>query len=535
MTTSDEGTDPRTRTPADDEQISSSTTPPATTATTTTPALAGVAARGAAVTMGSQVAGATIRFASLVVLARMLTPHDYGLVAMVAALIGIGDLFRDFGLGNAAIQAQQLSRPQRDNLFWINTGLGLLVGAVIAACAQPIARFYDEPAVAPVVVALSATLLLSGLSTQHRASLMRAMRFTRVAAIDLVALGLGLAAAVVAALAGLGYWALVIQELVRASVACLGVTASARWWPGLPRRGAQMRGLVSYGANLLGTYLVAYASRNVDSVVIGARFGPTATGLYNRAFGLMSLPMMQINAPATRVALPVLSRLVPDRAKYRRYLLAGQTILLHITVPVFVLGIVLAEPLVRLALGETWMGAVPILRVLAIGGLFDIVAFPTGWVFQSSGATRSQLRFVLSTRPLIIVAVLVGSHWGVIGVAAGYAAATTVVWPTGLLWVTRAVGAPGRALFANGLRAVAGYVVCGALAWVVVEQVPSSALVTIPTALVTFAAVAAVLALVWRPFGRDLRLMLSSRTLLARRGEVAVDRPATAGTAGGAR
>jgi len=499
-------------------------------ATPATPALAGVAARGAAVTMGSQVAGAIVRFGSLVVLARMLSPHDYGLVAMVTALIGIGELLRDFGLANAAIQAPTLSREQRDNLFWLNASLGLLVGGAVAACAVPISRFYDEPQVAPVVVALATTLLVNGISTQFRAGLMRRMRFTRVAGIDLLSLVLGVVTALVAAFAGLGYWALVLQELVRTTVACLGVVVSARWVPGLPHRHAPMRGLLTFGANLLGTYLVVYASRNVDSVVIGARFGPASAGLYNRAFNLMTLPLIQINAPATRVALPVLSRLRPEPAQYRRYLLAGQTILLHIAVPLFVLGIVLAEPLVRLTLGAEWMAAVPILRVLAFGGIFELLAFPTFWVFQSSGATRSQLHFVLATRPFIIAAVLVGSHWGVVGVAAGFAAATTVVWPTGLAWVSRSVGAPGRSLFTNGARACVVYLVCGAVAWVVVDRVASGALATVALGLGTFAAAAAVLALAWRPFRRDLQLVLSSRSLLARRGQLDAEPAEPAGS-----
>jgi len=481
------------------------------------PGLGGIAARGAAVTMGGQVAGASVRFASLVVLARMLTPHDYGIVAMVTAIVGVGELLRDFGLANAAIQAPDLSRRQRDNLFWMNTALGLVVGGGIAACALPIAQLYGEPAVGPVVVALSMTLLLNGVAAQHRASMMRAMRFSRVAAIDFVALAVGVVAAILCALAGLGYWALVVQELTKGAVMCVGVIAAARWAPRGPDRATSMRGLVSFGADLVGTSIVDYVSRNIDSVVIGARFGPTATGLYNRAFGLMALPMAQILSPAARVTLPVLSRLRTDRDQFRRYLLTGQTIFLHVAVPLFVLGIVLAEPLVRVVLGEAWLGTVPLLRVLAVGGIFEVLAFPTSWVFQPFGATRSQLRFVLSTRPLIVVAVLAGSSWGTVGVATGFAAATTLIWPVGVLWVSRALGAPGRALFANGLRALVGYVVCGVAAWFVLERGPSNAVVDVALGVATFVAVAALLVVVWHPFGRDVRLALGSRSLLSSR------------------
>lgn len=437
--------------------------------------LAPRASRGAFVTMGGQGIRLAIQLAGIVVLARLLDPSDYGLLAMVLAIIGIGELLRDFGLSAAAVQAPDLSSRQRDNLFWISTLVGGGLAVAVALSAPLIALIYSEPRLQGLALVLSITFLLNGVASQFRAGYVRTLRFGRIAVSDTSAQAVGLAVGVGMAVAGLGYWALAGQQVAIALITVLTLVVGAGWRPGRYTRGTPMRSLLGFGGNLFGSQLLGYASKNVDSVVLGIALGPAALGLYNRAFQLSMLPLTQINAPATNVALGVLSRLQDESERYRRYLLAGQTALLAVVLSIFSIGIPLAGPLFEAILGEEWAGAAPIFQILAVAGIFHTAGYTTYWVFLSRGLTRSHLYFELISRPPFIAAVLFGAIWGVVGVAVAYSGATVLMWVAGLFWIRRAAGAPSGAIAANVVKGLLAYGLCGLAAFGAAQLVSGSA------------------------------------------------------------
>ncbi|WP_425478634.1 lipopolysaccharide biosynthesis protein [Pseudoxanthomonas winnipegensis] len=485
------------------------------------PGLGSRAAAGAAKTMAGQGARMVVQFGGIILLARLLSPEDYGVMAMVTALVGICEILRDFGLSSAAIQAKSLSKAQRDNLFWMNSAIGLVLGLVVFAGAGWIARFYHEPRLAAVSQVMSVTFLLSGMNTQYRAHLSRELMFGRLALSDVGGQSLGLIAAVIAALAGLGYWALVIQQVVGGAVGLLVAMVAARWLPGRPQRGVEMRHFLSFGWNLMAAQALGYASQNIGQVLIGYRLGAEALGLYNRAFQLLMMPLNQINAPATTVALPVLSKLQDERERYSTFLLRGQTVMVHLIVAIFAFACAQGEPLIRLFLGEQWRGAVPIFQVLTLGGVFQVVAYATYWVFLSLGLMRAQLIYSVIARALLIVCILVGSHWGALGVAIGYALGLALMWPMSVIWVTRVGQAPGRAMFNNGLRALVGYGLCGAGSWAAARHWAQTPVLELAIGFVTIVLAFGLVCLLWPAFRRDVATILSSRELLRRRGSAA--------------
>ncbi len=488
--------------------------------------LGSVAARGAAYTMGTQAARAVVQVAGLVILARLLTPQEFGTVAVVVAVIGVGETIRDLGLSSAAVQAPSLSAAQRDNLFWVNASLGAAIGVVVLLASTLLADVYDDAAVGQVAQVLSLTFVLNGLASQHRASLVRELRFGATAGIDLAATVVAFTVAVTLASAGAGYWSLVGQELARCTVTGVSTVVLARWWPGRPRRGAHMGPLIRFGTHLLGTQLLSYASRNVDTAIVGARFGTHEAGLYTRAFQLASLPSTQVAAPATGVAVAVLSRLTDRQDDFRRFLLVGQTVLLHLVVPLYAVAIALAVPLVDVALGPAWAEAAPIFQVLAIGNVFGVTAFAANWLFQSMGATRSQFRYALVTRPVLILAIVVGSAWGVFGVAAGYTVGVLVVWPLTLVWAGRATGVPWAPLFLNGIRAVSVYVPVGACVWYVVDKLQLGDLAALAIGGAMFVALCGVVAVCLPGYRRDIALVAAT-VRRALRGRARRSSPAT--------
>ncbi len=472
------------------------------------------AARGAATTLAGQLLRVGIQVGGVLVMARLLTPEDYGLMAMVVVVIGLGELVRDAGLSAAAVQARTLSDQQRDNLFWCSTTLGLLLSVAVFGAAGVIASFYGDGRLVLVTQVLAVSFLVSGLAAQHRAGLLRDMGFRSLAVSDVVAQGGSLAVGVTSAVLGNGYWALVHQQLTQVALTSLLALGMTRWLPGRPRAGAGTRGLLRFGWQLTATQLLGYASRNVDTVVIGRLFGAVSLGVYSRAYQLLVMPLNQIAAPAARVALPVLSRLQDDHVRFGAYVLRGQALMSHTMIPFFVLACITADPLIPLLLGRQWSEAVPLFQVLVVAGVFQTLGYVVYWVFLSNGLTRSNLLFSLVTRPALVALVLLGANWGLTGVAAAYSLGVLLIWPLGLWWVGRVSSAPVLRMLANGLLAVGCYVTAGITGWAAGTVLGGPGwLATVLSASVFLATSALLLRLV-PPLRREVRDVMSTVRLL---------------------
>ena len=475
------------------------------------------AARGAALTLGAQGARVIVQLTSVILLARLLTPGDYGLIAMVIAIIGVGEIFRDFGLSSAAIQAKHLSSRQRGNLFWINTAIGGILTVVVFATAGLLAAAYGRAELVPIAHALSWTFLLNGLATQFRATLVRELRFRALAASDVAAPAIALAVATVAALLGWGYWALVAQQLSQALALLVLLALLAGWLPGLPRRGEPMRGLLTFGWHMVAAQLVGYISNNVDSVLVGMRFGAVSLGIYNRAFQLLMTPLNQVRTPLTSVALPILSRLAEDGRRFNDYVARGQLALGYSLVAALGVVVSAAEPVTLVLLGERWAAVAPILRLLAIAGVFQTLAFVGYWVYIARGLTADLLRYSLVSAAIKIACIVIGSNWGVIGIATGYAIAPALSWPISLWWLSRRTDLPTRRLYAGALRILATVAAASGAAALAVSLLPDLAPAwQLAMSCLVVVAVYLLAALVVPPVRRDLARVIAMVRMIPR-------------------
>jgi PST family polysaccharide transporter len=458
--------------------------------------------------MASQAARVVVQLVSLTVLARLLDPKDYGYMAMVLALAGVAELVQDFGLSKAAVQARTLTAGQRDNLFWINSALGVVAGAAVVLAAPLIAAAYGEPELESVARWVAVVFVLSGFLAQFRASLLRSLRFTTVAVVEVVASFTGMTVAITVAIMTGSYWALLAQQIAVVVVSTVLTIGVAGWRPGLPDRHASVREHVSYGAHLLGAQTVNYVGMNIDTVVVGARFGAAAAGLYNRAFQMMMLPVGQLVWPAARVALPVLSRVRHSMGPYGDYVARGQAVLGHAVTPLLMLLVFLPRPVVEIVLGPRWLDLVPLVSMLAVAGAFQVLTAIPGWIFMSVGATRAQLGLALCTRPFVVVAVIVGSYWGLMGVAVGYAVATAALWPVSLWWAGRAANISVRGVAAGAGRVIVAHTVAGAAAGGLVHLIASPfPWVSVCVAVVAMMLVLCVEAVLWPALRHDARLL----------------------------
>ncbi len=378
-----------------------------------------------------------IDFAATLVIARLLSPREFGLVGMVVAITGFVDMFKDMGLATVTVQRESITKEQLSALFWLNAASGFVLMALTAAIAPLVSWGYGEPVLRNVTLALSATLLLSGLSVQHQALLRRELRFQSLAVVQIVGSFTGVVVVVVAAWSGLGLWALVLRQIAYQLASGLTAWFTVRWWPGWPKR-ADVRSLIGMGGHVTGFQVTNYVERNLDDVLVGRFAGATDLGCYSRAYELLRLPLQQIADPVGTVALPTLSRLNGDPARYREaYLRIAQPLLL-VTIPLCPFLLFSADWIVHLAFGNQWSNTVPMFQWLGVSLLMKPVFFSCGWLFVSQGRTQELWRWGVLATILAVASFIVGLPWGAVGVAASYTLLDLVVrGPLLLYWIGR--------------------------------------------------------------------------------------------------
>ena len=496
---------------------------PETISATNVPSLSAVqslgrrAARGALTMVFGQIGRLTIQLAGVLVLARVLSPEHYGAFAMVTVIVSVGELLQDFGLSSDAIQAPTVTPAQQTNLFWINTGIGLSLAVLAYAGAPLIATFYHEPLLIPITRALTPTFVMNGLGSQFRAHLTRNFQMSALSLAVVSAQAAGITAGLVCALHGLGTWALVVQQLTFTFVNLVIMVKAARFWPGLPRTNTDIGAFLRFGGNLMATNLIGHISRSVNTVLIGNRFGAELAGLYDRAFMLLMLPLNQINVPANTVALPTLSKLQHEPARFDRFLLHGQTVLLHALLGAFAYAAAVGDVLIGLVMGEQWLPAAPMFRILTIAGAFQAAGYATYWAFTAKGLTHQTLRFSLVTRTGLVLMLVAGLRWGAMGVTIAYSLGILCMWPIGLYWLGRCSDAPVLAMAKNGARCLLAYSLCAAGAYAALCLVENAApFAKVAASLLGMLSAMFVLFLAWPAYRADLYNIVNTRALLRR-------------------
>ena len=388
--------------------------------------LKGRSIRGGAVMLAAQVAKFVIQLVSTAILARLLMPADFGIVAMVTAFTGLLWLLGDMGLAGATIQRPEITQKQVSALFWINIGFSLLISAIVASLAPVFAWFYNEPRLTMITLALATPFVFSGLASQHYALLTRQMRFRAMAIVQTVPQLASAAVAIGLAMAGWHYWALVVNGIVGGGVMALVAWIVSGWRPGLPSRSAEVGSMLGFGGHLTGYNLLNYLTRTADNVLIGRFLGPGPLGIYSKAYALLIFPVQQINAPISGVVLPALSRLQSQPDQYRRYFLRAVEGVAFIGMPIIVFAFVDAQFLVLTLLGPKWLGAIAIFRLLAPAALVGTISGAPEWIFTSLGKAHRMLLWAVISSPIILVGFAVGLKWGAAGVAASFSITFTL-------------------------------------------------------------------------------------------------------------
>lgn len=419
------------------------------------------AIRGAAVVTTGQGVRVALQLIATVTLSRLLSPTDFGLFAVVMSVVALGELLRDFGLTTASSRATALTRRVASTLFYLNSALGLVLALAAFFLAPLVAGIFGQPELELLLQLLSITFFLNGLSAQLRAEINRRLRFIRLTIVDTVPVALGLAVGISWALADASPIALAAQQIATALVGLILATALAGWLPGRAARLPEVRSLLTFGANLFGTQLLAYGAKNVDNFALAAAWGPQILGVYSRAYQLLMMPINQLSAPLTRVTVPLMTRAHESHGSVQHHLIRAQTVSVLTLVGGYCFLLGAASYLVPVIFGPGWTAMVPVFQLLAMGGVFRSLNQVLFWGFLATDRTGSQLRLYTLTQPIVIAAILLGLPWGAVGVAAGHTVGYAVAWMVGVLWYAgtlRAAGTLGlHAAWTSALIGVVGF------------------------------------------------------------------------------
>lgn len=428
-----------------------------------------LAVRGAGVTIFSGGAGVAIQIVATVTLARLLTPADFGVVAMVTTFSLLLVNFGMNGFTEVVLQFEDITHAGVSNLFWINLSAGAILTGGFAASGFLLARFYHDPLVVRVAAGIAPSIFISSTSVQHLALLKRAMRFSAISANDIVARATSVVVSILLAWAGWGYWALVAGVITIPLSAAIGAWILCQWIPGRPTRADRTSAMVRFAMHVYGRFTVNYFSRNSDNLLVGWRFNAQALGFYKKAYDLFALSAALLVAPLSNVAVSALSRFDPRSDQFRRYLLNALAILAFVGMGLGADLTLVGKDVIRLLLGPKWGESGRIFMFFGPGIGVMMLYSTHGWIHLSIGRADRWFRWGIVEFGVTFLLFVLGLRWGPSGVAVAW---TTSFWilTVPALWyagrpVQLGVGTMFAVVWKFVIASASAGCVCAAILW----------------------------------------------------------------------
>jgi O-antigen/teichoic acid export membrane protein len=444
------------------------------------PAVAGdglrrLAVRGAGVTVFSGGVALCVQIVATVVLARLLAPSDFGVVAMVTTFSLLLVNFGLNGFTEAVIQREEIDRFLVSNLFWINLGAGVLLTIGFAAAGSLLARFYGDLRVARVAAGMSITIFLTTLSVQHLALLKRAMRFSLVSSNDIVASVVAVVVSIFLGWAGWGYWALVAGAVAKAFSQFVGAWFLCRWVPSLPRRASGTMSMVRFALSTYGRFTANYCTWNLDNLLIGWRLGPVSLGFYKKAYDLFSLSVSQTTAPLTSVAVSALSRIRSDSTQYKRYFLGAIGVTAFVGMGLGADLLLIGKDLIRLLLGPKWGEAGRIFVFFCPGIGIMLLYYTHGWLHLSLGRADRWLRWGFVEFTVTALLFFLALPWGAVGIATAWTLSFWILTLPSLWYAGRPIQLGIAPLIAAVWKYILASLLAGGASAAIIPRLPSFA------------------------------------------------------------
>jgi len=399
-----------------------------------------LALRGGTASVAMQYGNGVLQIVAAIVLARLLAPEDFGLVAIVAVLTSFAPLLIDFGLGDATTQKSKITPAQVSSLFWLSSGIGLAIAAVVAACSPLIAWIFGEPRLEAIAVLSSITFVLWGISNQHLALLRRTMQFGRIAKIQILSTLAGIVIAIFLAMCGYGYWALVVRPIANSLLVAIGAWLVCQWRPGVAVFDNEVKSMVRFGLHVVGFSVTYSVARAVDRIGLGLFYPPGEVGYYQNAITLYDNSIFATLSQVHTVGSAALSKLQSNPAALRQKYEAALSALAFFLMPAAAVLSVIAQDLTVILLGEKWRAAGLLLSIIALRGIFQVVEGSQGWLHLSIGRPDRWRNWGMVSAVVQVIAVVGGLPFGPTGVAVTAVIASLVIALPSISYAGRSIG-----------------------------------------------------------------------------------------------
>ncbi len=416
------------------------------------PSFAGRTRSAIAWVASGEIARQATQFVVGVALARLLTPGDYGLVAMAMFVVGLLEIFAHAGMAEALVQRPDVAAGAWSSVHWLGLGLGALVGVAVWLLAPLASAFFRDERVIPILRALGWVPLLAAAGTTQRAWLAKQLHFRAIAQIEWGGVLAGGLAGLALAAGGWGVWSLVGASLLGTAFPALLFYVRCPWRPSRHLRGSEVRMAMRFGVGLQGFAVVNYFSRRLDDALIGRYLGPLALGYYTRAYQLMLYPVQNVAGVICAVMFPALAEIGGDLPRFRAAYLKAVSGIATVAFPAMLGLIVTAPEAIEVIYGRQWAPVVPILQILCLVGVLQSISTTTGSIFMARARTGLMFAWGVAFAAVVYPAFFIGIRWGVIGVAVAYAAVNGALIVPELMIAFRVIGLPVRDL----LRSVRG-------------------------------------------------------------------------------
>jgi PST family polysaccharide transporter len=379
-----------------------------------------LAITGGATSLITRALGLLMHFVSVIVLARLLSPDDFGVYAMASVFISIFFVFQDVGLTDATIQAKYLDHEILSTLFWINFSISTIIAVLLSISAPLAVIFFHRKELLPIILVSATEFIFWGLSFQHTALMKRNLLFTQVNVISIISYFFGLSIAIVAALLGMRYWSLVIRGIVTALTTSVMTLFVCKWRPGKPAKSPEVKSLIRFGINSVGYYLINYFSNNLDKAIIGKKFSAEQLGYYSRAFYIAVTPSSTVSQSLFHVAVSTLSKIREDKPKFRKYYYNSLQLLSLFGMPFAALMVILNKEIVYILLGPKWAPTAKYFAILGLSAGFNIIYQTSSWLHVSLGNSDRWLKWGMISSVIMISGFFIGLLFGMDGIAWAY-------------------------------------------------------------------------------------------------------------------
>ena len=431
---------------------------------TSTGSMSGTVARGASWSAIGKIGGQLTQVAAGIVLARLLTPADFGLLASVYIVTGFSVLFFELGVASALVQLRDLNEEDLATGFWINAIAGVIFTGLLAAAGPLVADVFNQPALRVLTPIAALTFGLS-FGVAHRALLQRQLRYKELSLIALGTTVVGYVVSVALALAGAGYYALAIGPVVASGLTSVFYWIAFPWRPKHFICRASLPRLWRFSGGLFAFNVVNYAGRNADNALIGRYLGVAELGFYSRAYNLMLLPVQQVSSVVGGVMFSALSAIQDDRARaavgYHRAVK-----MINVATAPALWGLAATAPgVVPLIWGSQWRATVPLLQILCLAGLSQCTTSSVGWVFQSQNRTGLQFKIGLISTAFGLAGIAVGFPFGVVGLCWAILVSGLVILPINIVPACRLIGLPWQRLVVGNLPCIGVGGVMAVVVW----------------------------------------------------------------------